>query len=66
MMSKTISNPIEDELNAIRIKLYEETKDMSSAEQVRFMRKKARDGLHRHGYKIVPVDDTGAVRLDRI
>lgn len=65
-MSKTMGNPVETELNAIRIKLYEATKDMSSADQVTYMRKKAADGLRRHGYKLVPVDSTGTSRLVRI
>ena len=65
-MSKMTGNPVEDELNAIRIKLYEETKDMTSAEQVAYMSKKAEDGLRRRGYKLVPVDSTGAARLVRI
>jgi hypothetical protein len=65
-MNKTTSKPVEDELDAIRIKLHEETKDMSSADQVAYMRKKAEDGLHRHGYKLVPTGDKGAMRLARM
>jgi hypothetical protein len=65
-MSKTTSNPIEDELDAIRIKLYEATKDMSPADQVAYMRKKAEDGVRRHGYELVPIDSTGAARLVRV
>jgi len=45
------SSQAEDELNAIRIKLYMQTKDMTSDEQVAFFSKLARDGLARHGIK---------------
>jgi hypothetical protein len=45
------NNPVEDELNAIRIKLNEQTKDMTSEEQVEFFSKMAKEGLARHGIK---------------
>jgi hypothetical protein len=44
-------DPIEDELDAIRIKLYEKTKDMTTGERVRFLNKSAEDALRRHGIK---------------
>jgi hypothetical protein len=65
-MSKTTSNPVEDELNAIRIELYEKTKNMTTSERADYLHKKVEDGLRRHGYKLVPIDSTGASRLVRI
>ena len=51
MNDPTKNNHVEDELNAIRIKLYEQTKDMSTQERVAFFNKLAREGLSRHGVK---------------
>ena len=51
-MNNAIQNSdLEQELNAIRIKLYEQTKDMTTQERVAFLNKKAIDGLTRHGIK---------------
>ena len=51
-MNRKVSNsPVEDELDAIRIKLYEKTKDMTTGERVEFFRKTAREGLAKHGIK---------------
>jgi len=44
-------NPVEDELDAIRIKLYEQTKDMTSQEQVAFSNDRGREILARYGIK---------------
>jgi hypothetical protein len=65
MSNQTIS-PVEQELDAIRIKLYEETKDMTTSERVTYLRKKAEDGLRASGYKYVPTSDKGTKRLVRI
>jgi len=43
------SNPVEDELDAIRIKLYEQTKDMTPEEQTVFFRKLAQEAFAKHG-----------------
>ena len=51
MMKTMKNNDLEDQLDAIRIKLYEQTKDMSSEEQVAFFNNKGRDVLARHGIK---------------
>jgi hypothetical protein len=45
------SNPVEDELNAIRIKLYEETKDMTTEERIAFFNDGAREAFAKHGIK---------------
>ena len=45
------NNPVEDEVDAIRIKLYEQTKDMTSDEQIAFFSNLAKDGFARHGIK---------------
>jgi hypothetical protein len=65
-ISKTMSSPVEQELNAIRLKNYERTKDMTTSERADYLHKKVEDGLRRHGYKLVPIDSTGASRLVRI
>jgi hypothetical protein len=43
------SNPVEDELDAIRLELYEQIKDMTSEEQVEFLNQMAEEGMARHG-----------------
>jgi hypothetical protein len=58
-MNKTTKiNRVEEELNAIRVKLYEQTKDMTVQEQTAFFHKMAQDGLARHGIKAryAPID----------
>jgi hypothetical protein len=50
-MNTRTSNPIEDEINAIRIKLYEQTKDMTTDERVAFFNDRAKEGLAKHGIK---------------
>jgi len=37
-MSKLMNNPIEDEIDTIRIELYEEMKDMTTSERVAYMK----------------------------
>jgi hypothetical protein len=65
MMSKTVNNPVEDEINAIRIELYEEMKGMTANVRVAYTHKLAEETLREHGYKFVPVDNTGAKRVVR-
>ena len=51
-MNKTMkNNDLEQEINIIRIKLYEQTKDMTSQEQTTFFNKMVKEGLARHGIK---------------
>jgi hypothetical protein len=64
MSNRTIS-PAEQELNAIRLKNYERTKDMTASERANYLHKKVEDGLRRHGYKSVPIAGTGAKRVVR-
>ncbi|MDR3365065.1 MAG: hypothetical protein LBS91_09030 [Clostridiales Family XIII bacterium] len=61
-MDTAKNNPIEDELNAIRVKLYEQTKDMTTPEQTAFFHKMAQDGLARHGIKAKYADPVSARR----
>jgi hypothetical protein len=44
-MNNLASNPIEDELNVTRIRLYEQTKDMTTEDRVSFLNQKAKDVL---------------------
>jgi hypothetical protein len=45
------SSDLEKELNAIRIELYEQIKDMTSEEQTIFFKNMVNDGFARHGIK---------------
>ena len=45
------NNDLEEQLNATRIKLYEQTRDMTTQERVAFFNDKGRDVLVRHGIK---------------
>ena len=45
------SNPVEDELDAIRIKIYEKTKDMTSEEQVAYFNRRTREAFAKYGIK---------------
>ena len=50
MMSKTTKiNPVEDELDTIRIKIYEQTKDMTSAERVEYFNRRTREAFAQYG-----------------
>ena len=46
-----MNNDLEKELNATRVKLYEQTKDMTTQERVAFFNNRGRDILTRHGIK---------------
>ena len=49
-MSETMkSNPIEDELDAIRIMIYEQTKDMSSEERVAYFNRRTEEAFAQYG-----------------
>ena len=47
-------NRIEEELDAIRIKLYEETKDLTVEERVKRVNDKAKKLAEQYGFTIVP------------
>jgi hypothetical protein len=47
-------NRIEEELDAIRIKLYEETKDLTIDERVKRVNDKAKQLAEQYGFTIVP------------
>jgi len=47
-------NTIEDEIDRIRLEIYEETKHMTDAEYVAYIRKSAEEGVARYDYKLVP------------
>jgi hypothetical protein len=51
-----MNNPVEDELNAIRIELYEQTKSMSTSERVTFIKRQVAEGMKKHNVKAVVVD----------
>lgn len=43
---------LEDEIDAIRIKLYEKTKDMTADEEADYINRRARDIIKEHGLNI--------------
>ncbi len=53
-----MKNPIEKELNAIRVSLYEETKDMSPSELTAYIKAQTEPMLQKHG--ITPVSGVHA------
>jgi hypothetical protein len=53
-MRKLISNPAQDELDAIRIKLYEATKDMTKGDRVAYYKAKSQNALKGRNIKVVP------------
>jgi hypothetical protein len=50
------SNPIEDELDAIRIRHYEQTKDMTTEEYVTYVNSRAEQILKPYGLQPVYMD----------
>ena len=48
------NNTIEQEINEIRLSIYEETKDMSLDERVEYTRKMAEPVIRRYGLKVIP------------
>jgi len=55
-MKQMRNDELEQELNATRIKLYEQTKDMTAQERVAFFNNKGRDVMARHGIKATIVE----------
>jgi len=51
---KKTPNTIEDDIDRIRLQIYEETKDMTDAQYVEHINKSVRAGVARHGFKLVP------------
>jgi len=51
MNNQMKNNDLEEQLNATRIKLYEQTKDMTTQERVAFFHKGAKEILEKYGIK---------------
>ena len=51
MNTNAKNNDVEDELNAIRISIYERTKDMTSAEQAEFFNRRTREAFAKYGIR---------------
>jgi hypothetical protein len=47
-------NPIEDELDAIRLEFYRETKDMTRSERVAYIREQIAPTLEEYNIRTVP------------
>jgi len=59
-------NTIEDEIDRIREKIYEEEKGMTPAQCVERMRKSSEACVKRMGYKFVVINPQGHMRLVKI
>jgi len=58
-------NNIERDLDRIRLKIYEETKHMTSAQYVEHIRKSAEEGVKKLGFKFI-IDADNKRRLVKI
>ena len=59
-------NTIEDEINQIRLKIYEEDKGLTSAQRVEKTRKEAKVFANEMGYKLVVINPQGHMKLVKI
>jgi len=59
-------NTIEDEIDRIRLKIYEETKDMTPEQRAERRNHKVEASVKRMGYKFVVVNPKGYMRLVKI
>lgn len=50
------NDQFEDELDAIRIQLHEKTKDMTAAERVDYINRRAREVIKEHGLNVKIAD----------
>ena len=61
---RTIS-PIEQEVNQIRLQIYEKTKDMTPAELTEYYRRSGEASAKKYGFKIVASPDLRSVSADK-
>jgi hypothetical protein len=47
-------SPIEQEINEIRLRIYEETKDMTPAQRTEYYNKSGEASAKKYGFKIIP------------
>ena len=59
-------NTIERDLNRIRLKIHEETKDLTPKQYVDYFKKSAEAAMQGIGYKMVPVPGRNYSRLEKI
>jgi len=59
-------NTIEDEIDQIRLKIYEETKDMTPAEYAERTRKRSAAFVKEMGYEFVVINPQGHMKLVKI
>jgi hypothetical protein len=55
MSNTAMISPVEQELNEIRIRHYEQTKNMTNSERTAYYKAKAERALKSYGIKVVPV-----------
>jgi hypothetical protein len=56
-------NTIEDDLDAIRDKIYEEIKDMSPAEEVEYFKRETEETIKKYGLRLVKSAQETAVSI---
>jgi len=52
-------NPVEKEINTIRVKIYEETKDMSPSEMTAYIKRQVAPIHEKYGFQTVQTARTG-------
>jgi hypothetical protein len=57
-MMTPIEDKIEDEIDVIRVKHYEQTKSMTSDERISYIKKQIAPTLEQYGIHVVPSVDT--------
>jgi hypothetical protein len=66
-MSKLMNNPVETELNAIRIRHYEETKNMTPAERVEYVNAKTAPLMQQYNFRTAtPVEFSHTAKGDTL
>ena len=61
---RTLS-PIEQEVNQIRLQIYEKTKDMTPAELTEYYRRSGEASAKKYGFKIVASPNLRSARADK-
>lgn len=61
-----MNNKIENEIDAIRINLYEKTKDMTPSEMTIYLKNKIKTILDQYGIKIVHINETSIQTNEKI
>jgi hypothetical protein len=66
MNSTVINNPVEDEIDAIRLKLYEQTKGMTAAEVTAYIKKQIAPTVEKYNIPAIYKKETESSIRDNI